>query len=83
MDADVLKGVIHGKTIELETDPGLLDGQEVAIRVLPAARPDPPLPAGEGLRRSFGAWAKDAEELDEYLEWSRAQRKLGRPVPES
>jgi len=22
---------------------------------------------GEGLRRSFGAWAEDAEELDEFL----------------
>jgi uncharacterized protein (DUF433 family) len=29
----------------------------------------------EGLRRSFGAWAEDAEELDQYLEWNRQQRK--------
>src|SRR5712691_4443027 len=25
-------------------------------------------------RRSFGAWAEDAEELDEFLEWNRQQR---------
>ena len=31
-----------------------------------------------GLRRSFGAWAEDGAELDEYLEWNRQQRKLGR-----
>jgi hypothetical protein len=37
------------------------------------------LPPGEGLRRSFGAWAEDAEELDRYMEWSRQQRKIGRP----
>lgn len=36
------------------------------------------LAPGEGLRRSFGAWAEDAGELDEYLEWNRRQRKLGR-----
>jgi uncharacterized protein (DUF433 family) len=28
----------------------------------------------DGLRRSFGAWAEDAEELDEFLQWSRHQR---------
>ena len=30
-----------------------------------------------GLRQSCGAWAEDAEELDEYLEWTRQQRKIG------
>jgi hypothetical protein len=28
------------------------------------------------MRRSFGAWAADAEELDEYLEWNRQQRRV-------
>ena len=32
----------------------------------------------EGMRRSFGGWAEDAGELDEYLEWTRHQRKLRR-----
>ena len=31
-----------------------------------------------GLRRAFGAWAEDEEELDKYLEWTRRQRKIGR-----
>jgi uncharacterized protein (DUF433 family) len=31
-----------------------------------------------GLRRACGAWAEDAEELDNYLDWNRQQRKLGR-----
>jgi uncharacterized protein (DUF433 family) len=31
-----------------------------------------------GLRQSFGGWADDAEELDEYLEWTRQQRKVRR-----
>ncbi len=31
-----------------------------------------------GIRRSFGGWAEDAEELDEFLEWNRQRRKLSR-----
>ena len=37
----------------------------------------------EGLRRSFGGWATDADELDDYLDWTRQQRKVPRPeIPE-
>ena len=32
----------------------------------------------EAMRRSVGAWTEDADELDEYLEWKRRQRKRGR-----
>lgn len=31
-----------------------------------------------GLRKSFGAWADDAEELDKYLQWTREHRKVRR-----
>jgi uncharacterized protein (DUF433 family) len=30
------------------------------------------------IRRTAGAWAEDAEELDKYLEWTRQQRKVSR-----
>ena len=143
-----LKGVIHGKTIELEQEPGLPDGQSVMVtiqrmeRTSAAPRPDelpnveswidhlvfdssilpgerivkdthlaaealvseleqgrtdeelilahPELTRGDvqalrhyarapvGLRRSFGAWAEDAEDLDRYLEWNRRRRRLSR-----
>ncbi len=33
----------------------------------------------EGLRKSFGGWAEDTEELDKYLEWNRQHRELSRP----
>jgi hypothetical protein len=74
-----LRGLVHGKTIELEEEPGLPDGQEVRVTVEPLPSPDPEqLPPGEGLRRAFGAWAGDAEELDKFLDWNREQRKLSR-----
>jgi hypothetical protein len=74
----VFKGVIHGKTIELDQPPGLPDGQEVRVNIQPVPHQEP-LPPGEALRRAFGAWADDIEEVDRYLEWNRQQRKIGRP----
>ena len=95
-----LRGIVRGRTIELESEPGLPDGQKVTVTVQavggPSATPNAAtqtdarrrwseaqaevekLAPGEGLRRSFGAWAEDAQELDHYLEDNRRRRKLGR-----
>jgi hypothetical protein len=75
-----LRGTVHGKVIELSEETGLPDGQEVTVVVNPVplkCEDELPLP-GDGLRRSAGAWAEDAAELENYLEWNRQQRKLGR-----
>ncbi len=77
--SNVHRGVVHGKTIELDDETGLPDGQEVTVTVQPVKPDQKKLPPGEGLRRSFGAWADDADDLDKYLEWNRQQRKIGRP----
>lgn len=76
-----LKGVIHGKIIELEQQPQLPDGQAVSVTVEPvSAATSPTSPqALEALRRAAGAWSDDPEGLDRYLEWNRQQRKRGRP----
>jgi hypothetical protein len=77
---ELLRGVIHGRVIELENEPGLPDGQSVTVVVQPAQpaiEEAGGLPANTGLRRAFGAWAEDAKELDEYLEWNRRQRRIG------
>lgn len=73
----VLRGIVHGKTIELEEAPGLPDGQPVNVTVQPV--PQRQHAPGEGIRRSAGAWADDPEGLDKFLEWNRQQRKIGRP----
>ena len=75
----VRRGIVHGKTIELDEETGLSDGQEVNVLVQPVEAGAQRLPPGEGLRRAFGGWAEDAEELDAYLEWNRQQRKMSRP----
>jgi uncharacterized protein (DUF433 family) len=131
-----MHGVIRGKTIELERESGLPEGQRIAVDLRPQDEPpawlerfaaDPAIGSGkivikgtpllvddllqlvdegrgdedlrqtypelsaadleavrnyarvpEGMRRSFGGWAEDAKELDEYLDWTRQQRKLRR-----
>jgi hypothetical protein len=81
-NSTVRSGVVHGKTIELDDETGLPDGQQVKIIIQPVSGTEGSinrLPPGEGIRRSAGAWADDAEELDKYLEWNRQQRKVGRP----
>jgi hypothetical protein len=67
--AKTIHGRAHGKIIELDEDLGVPDGQEVRVTVEPVPAPEPgQLPPGEGLRRAFGAWAGDADELDKFLE---------------
>ena len=75
---DTLRGVVHGKTIELEQESRFPDGQQVTV-ILEPARQAEKLPPGEGIRRSAGGWSDDPEGLDQYLEWNRQQRKIGRP----
>lgn len=73
----VLRGIVHGKTIELEEAPGLPDGQPVNVTVQPVLqRQHVP---GEGIRQSAGAWADAADELDAWLEEMRRSRQLERP----
>ena len=78
----VLKGVVHGKTIELEGESGLPDGEEVTVTLQPTSRKEH-LSPGEGIRASAGGWSDDPEGLDEYLKWNRAQRKQSRPEIDS
>jgi hypothetical protein len=79
---NVLHGTIQGKTIVLDTETGLPAGQEVFVILAPVNQGTTKLPPGEGIRRSAGAWADDADELDEYLKWNRAARKSDRSMVE-
>lgn len=75
-----LTGVVSGKSIILQDDTGMSDGEEVTITIEPRHNPSPNSDeARESLQRAAGAWAGDDEEgLAEYLEWNRQQRKIGR-----
>ena len=68
----VIRGTVHGKTIELENDLDLPEGQPVSLLIQPAGVP------GDGIRQSAGAWADDAEGLDVWLSQLRASRQQDR-----
>ncbi|HEX7376781.1 MAG TPA: hypothetical protein VF278_06695 [Pirellulales bacterium] len=70
---NVFRGTVHGKTIELERESGLPDGESVTVVVQAGTRKR--LPLGEGIRRSAGGWSDDAAGLDAFLEWNHEQRK--------
>ncbi len=69
-----MHGKVYGRTIELDEDLGVDEGQEVEIqvRVFPAANT-----AGEGLLRTEGALADD-EEWDAIMAEIHQARKLER-----
>jgi hypothetical protein len=66
-------GVVHGKTIELDEDPGVAEGQQVQITIKTVAAKKP---WGEGLRRCAGALANEwTDEDDRILEEIHQDRK--------
>ncbi len=79
----IMHGVVRGKTIELDQEAGVPEGQEVEIAIrtiLPATRTEA---WGEGLRRCAGALA-NIPGLSEDMEKILGERKIAnfREVPE-
>jgi len=79
----IVHGIVHGKTIELDQEVGVPDGEkvEVAIQIIPASPGTEPW--GEGLRRCAGALA-GIPGLDEDMEQILGERETAkfREVPE-
>ena len=75
-------GVVHGKTIELDEELGVADGQEVEITVR-AVPPKAVRQPGEGFLRTAGALANDSEWDAIMEEIYRARKQERRPqVPQ-
>jgi hypothetical protein len=71
------RGVIRGRIIELEKDPGLREGDPVDIKIKLA------LPPGEALRRAAGGWDEEGLTLEQLLEEMRLIRRGGYPERDS
>ena len=70
-----IHGVINGRTIQLADDPGVPNGQEVEVLVIPV--PTSNSNWGDGIRRCAGALAEEwTEEDDRILEEIYQQRKV-------
>ena len=76
-----LHGKIHGKTIELDEDPGVAEGQEVEVQM--KVVPKPTQKTGEGLLRTEGALPDDTE-WDAIMDEIHNARKVERrpPIPD-
>lgn len=69
-----MHGIVHGRSIELDEDLGVADGQEVEVQVKIV---QPARKWGEGILRSAGGWA-DHPEMDAIMEKIQQDRKLER-----
>ena len=69
-----VQGVIHGKTIELDQNPGIAEGQRVDVQVSVASTARP---RGEGILRSAGI-AADVPGFEEAFEQVQKDRELAR-----
>ena len=76
-----LRGKVYGKTIQLDEDLGLPEGQEVELQV--RLVPKSPLKPGEGILRTAGALAND-KEWDAIMDEIYRARKMerGRQPPQ-
>jgi hypothetical protein len=73
-----VQGVIHGTTIELKEDPGLADGAEIEVILVPRRVVDGPGPGGPGERTTAaGMLAHLPPEVDEEIERIIRERKNG------
>lgn len=71
----VMHGVVRGRFIEINEDPGIADGQQVEIVLIAVASPEK---WGEGIRRSAGA-AADVPGFDQAFRQIEQERKAARP----
>ena len=72
----ILRGKVHGRTIELSEDPGLAEGEEVEVSVRSVV-PETPRKPGEGFLRTEGALADDPhwDAIMEEIHQSRKQER--------
>ncbi len=72
----VLRGVVHGRTIELDDEPGIEDGRKVEVIVRSKALPGPPpgwRPGGTETAAGMMAahWTEDDDRLLEEIDQER------------
>jgi hypothetical protein len=82
----ILRGIVHGRTIELEGDPGIEDGRMVEVIVRSKALPGPPpgwRPGGTetaaGMMAEF--WTEEDDRILEEIQRERHQPST-REIPE-
>ena len=73
----VLRGIVHGKSIELEHPFPMPDGSEIELVV--RRTPISTEQRKQRLEAIFGSCEQDSEDLDDFLGLNREQCKHSRP----
>jgi hypothetical protein len=73
-----IHGTVHGKTIDLDEEPGVADGEEVEVTIRTISDPTVHR-SGEGFSRTEGALADDTEWDAIMDEIYRARKQERRP----
>jgi hypothetical protein len=76
----ILRGVVHGRTIELEAEPGIEDGRTIEVIVRSKSLPGPPpgwRPGGTETAAGMMAehWTEEDDRILEEIERARHQPK--------
>lgn len=73
---EVLRGIVQGKSIELEHPLQMPDGSaiELIVKTIPVSSEQRIL----RLEAIFGCCETDADELDDFFEWNREKRQHSR-----
>lgn len=74
---EVLRGIVHGRSIELEHPLPMPDGSEIELVVKRTSITTEQ--QKQRLEAIFGSCKQDSEDLDDFLSWNREQRKHSRP----
>ena len=73
----VLRGVVHGRMIELDHPLAMPDGCEIEVTI---RRKEMDVEERrQRLQALFGSCATEADELDGFLDWNQKQRRQTRP----
>ena len=78
--SSAMRGVVHGRTIEVEGDLNLPEGQQVTVVVRPVLAAEE---ARRAIMESAGGWSDDPEGVDRFVEEVYRLREMdNRELPE-
>jgi hypothetical protein len=82
----VLRGVVHGRTIELDGETGLADGRQIEVVLRAKELPGPPLGWKPGSTETAAgmmasSWTDEDDRIFEEIYQQRGQ-DFGREIPE-
>ena len=74
--AESFQGVLNGQSIKLDRAPSLPDGSMVNVTVRKAKLSA--LERESKLKALFGGCSDDAADLDDFMKWTKEQRRINR-----